>query len=241
MWVALAITPAALTVVARARPSSTSWAARLQAPSSTQVRSPVRCRVWASAWSSPAWRMIAAASTARSGTRSVRSPRRTCIAAAASRAQAASRCSQLSRTISSRFSASCRASATSAAPSRAAARPAPTRGLRHQLGTRERRQLDDVDAVGVAVDQPDRGLVGQPGLARAAGAGQGEQSGAAERLADLGELTLAPMKDVCSGRRPSLTPFAGRDRMRATARPIIASPSAGGESGSASASVSRSR
>ena len=63
--------------------------------------------------------------------------------------------------------------------------------LRHQLGTRQRRQLDDVDAVGIAVDQPGRGLVGQPGLARAARAGQGQQPGAAKRLADLGQLAPA--------------------------------------------------
>ena len=84
--------------------------------------------------------------------------------------------------------------------------------LRHQLGTRERRQLDDVDAVGIAVGQPGRDLVGQPGLAGAAGAGQGEQSRAAERLADLGKL--APAAD--EGRL--LRPQAFRDARRRASR-----------------------
>ena len=87
--------------------------------------------------------------------------------------------------------------------------------LRHQLGTRQRRQLGDVDAVGVAFCQPARGLVREPGLARAARAGQGEQSGAAKRPVDLGELSPAPDKGgllrpqtVLGARR------SGRDRPR---------------------------
>ena len=86
--------------------------------------------------------------------------------------------------------------------------------LGHQLGTRQRRQLDHVDAVGIAVDQPGRGLVGEPGLAGAAGAGQGEQPGAAEGLADLGEL--APAADEGRLLRPQALPDtrwrAGRHR-----------------------------
>ena len=98
----------------------------------------------------------------------------------------------MSRTSSSRRSASCRASATSAGPGLGQRHVQHRRDrLRHQLGTRQRRQLDDVDAVGVAVGQPGRDLVGEPGLAGAAGAGQGQQSSAAERLDDLGELASA--------------------------------------------------
>ena len=64
-------------------------------------------------------------------------------------------------------------------------------GLGHQRRVGERGQLDQPDAIRVARELGSRRLDRQPGLAAAAGAGQGEQPGGGEQSLDLGDLALA--------------------------------------------------
>ena len=64
-------------------------------------------------------------------------------------------------------------------------------GLRHQLWLAERRELDQPDAVLEAVDHVGGRLEREAGLARAAGADEGEHAAGRELLLDLRELGVA--------------------------------------------------
>ena len=60
-----------------------------------------------------------------------------------------------------------------------------------QLGLAERRQLDRPDPVGEILPPLPRKLQRQPGLAAAAGPGQGEEPRVAQQRRGLGQLALA--------------------------------------------------
>ena len=110
-----------------------------------------------------------------------------------SSAQAATRCSQLSRTISSRLVPSAAASVarsgspgTSFTPS-AAATAWGTRAASARAASSTRRTPE-----GHAADEPGRDLERQSGLSDAAGAGQREQARSGEQAPDLIALRLSP-------------------------------------------------
>ena len=107
-------------------------------------------------------------------------------------AQAASRCSQLSSTISSERSRSWSTSAWPRLGRRAGIQP---ERLGHRVGHQQRladrREVDEPHSVGVRRTDLLRGRQRQPGLAAAAGPGEGEQPGPADQPIDVDELTLA--------------------------------------------------
>ena len=75
--------------------------------------------------------------------------------------------------------------------------------LEHEGGVAQRCERHPEDAVGVVVAGCGRGLQGEPGLAGAAGAGEGEQANvvAGEEREHLGELVLAAEERGCGDRQ----------------------------------------
>jgi hypothetical protein len=70
---------------------------------------------------------------------------------------------------------------------------------RDEVGVGDRGELDEVDPVGVGVGDLGGEVERQPGLAHAAGAGEGEQSVAIEQLASHPQDVLAPHEgaEIC--------------------------------------------
>jgi hypothetical protein len=132
-------------------------------------------------------------------------------------AHAASTCSQLSSTSSSRRAFMCAASACNSdvVPS-CRTRQRLRHHLRHQRGVGDRLQCDEPRAIGMLVEDFGGELQREPRLADAAGTQQGDQPRGFQKLPDMREVVLA-----ADERRQLLRQIVRRRVERAQRRKIL--------------------